>query len=160
MLGVALLFIGAVLVVNGLSLMGRIEPRDTVALNLLVGLLALFTNLPGLVGGASPHDYFTSAGGLLFAFTYLYAAATNWFGLKGQGLGWYSLFVAVSALVYAGAQTDWRMALLWLLWSSLWLLFFVAMGLGHRLRLLPHYTIACGIGTCWAPGLLMLTGRW
>ncbi|MFE1573185.1 AmiS/UreI family transporter [Comamonas odontotermitis] len=160
MLGVALLFIGAVLIVNGLSLAGRIAPRDTVALNLLVGLLALFTNLLGLVRAGGTPDYLASAGGLLFAFTYLYAAATHWFGLKGEGLGWYSGFVAISALVFAAAQQDWRMATLWLLWASLWLLFFVSLGLGRRLRLLPHYTVACGVGTCWAPGLLMLTGRW
>ena len=108
MLGVALFFIGAVLVVNGVALTGRIEPRDAAGLNLLVGLLALLINLAGLVQASAPPQFFSSAGGLLFAFTYLYLAAVQWRGLQGAGLGWYCLFVAISALVYAGTSSDAR----------------------------------------------------
>ncbi|HDR9481725.1 TPA: AmiS/UreI transporter [Burkholderia aenigmatica] len=160
MLGVALFFIGAVLVVNGVALTGRIEPRDAAGLNLLVGLLALLINLVGLVQASEPPQYFSSAGGLLFAFTYLYLAAVQWRGLQGAGLGWYCLFVAISALVYAGTSHDVRFGAMWLLWSSLWFLFFVALGLKRRVRFLPGYTIAIGVGTCWLPGMLMMTGRW
>ncbi|NTX32154.1 AmiS/UreI transporter [Burkholderia pyrrocinia] len=160
MLGVALFFIGAVLVVNGVALTGRIEPRDAAGLNLLVGLLALLINLAGLVQASAPPQYFSSAGGLLFAFTYLYLAAVQWRGLQGVGLGWYCLFVAISALVYAGTSHDVRVGTMWLMWSSLWFLFFVALGLKRRVRFLPGYTIAIGVGTCWLPGMLMMTGRW
>lgn len=60
MLGVALFFIGAVLIVNGVGLTGRIEGRDSAPFNLLVGLLALFTNGLGLAQGVDTADFFCS----------------------------------------------------------------------------------------------------
>lgn len=160
MLGVSLFFIGAVLIVNGMGLAGRIEPRDAAPFNLLVGGLALFVNLLGLYRADGGSGYFTAAGGLLFAFTYLYAAAVQWYGLKGVAMGWYCGFVAVSALMFAAMETDMRMIVMWLLWSSLWLFFFIVQGLGRTLRFLPVYTVFTGIASCWIPGALMLLGRW
>jgi putative amide transporter protein len=160
MLGVALLFIGAVLIVNGITLTGRIEPKDAAGLNLLVGILAFSLNMAGIAHATKPPEYFASAGGLFFAFTYLYLAAVQWFVLKGVGLGWYCLFVAVNAVVYALVAHDVRLSAMWLAWASLWFLFFVSLGLQHHVRYLGAYTIAVGVVTCWAPGMLMLTGRW
>lgn len=160
MLGVALFFIGAVLVVNGLSLIGRIEAREAAPFNLLVGLLALAINLIGLQRAVDAADYFAVGGGLLFAFTYLYLSVVQWHGLKGTGLGWYCLFVAISALAFAGTAGDMLMFAMWLVWASLWFLFYLALGLGKPLRFLGGYTVLVGIVTCWVPGLLMMTGRW
>lgn len=160
MLGVALFFIGAVLIVNGVGLTGRIEGRDSAPFNLLVGLLALFTNGINILRADGDTGYFSAAGGLLFALTYLYLSVVQWCGLKGVGLGWYCLFVAISAVVFGFAETDVRMLVLWLVWASLWLFFFVNLGLGKTLRFLPGYTIAVGVFSCWIPGLLMLLGRW
>jgi hypothetical protein len=160
MLGVALLFIGAVLMVNGITLTGRIEPKDAAGLNLLVGVLAFLLNMAGIAHATNPPDYFASAGGLFFAFTYLYLAAVQWFGLKGVGLGWYCLFVAVNAVIYALVAHDLRLSAMWFAWASLWFLFFVSLGLQRHVRYLGAYTIAVGIVTCWVPGMLMLTGRW
>lgn len=160
MLGVALFFIGAVLIVNGVGLTGRIEGKDVAPFNLLVGLLALFINGLGLYRAAATPDFFATAGGLLFAFTYLFLAVVQWWALKGVGLGWYCLFVAASALAFAAAAGDVRLIVMWLLWASLWFFFFLALGLGKSLRFLPGYTIVVGIATCWVPGLLMLMGRW
>ncbi|MCL2308655.1 MAG: AmiS/UreI transporter [Proteobacteria bacterium] len=162
MLGVALLFIGAVLIVNGIGLTGRIEPKDSALFNLLVGLLAFLINAIGLIHAGATSDYLGAAGGLLFAFTYLYLAGVQWYGLKGVGLGWYCLFVAITALAYAALALgqDTRVVIMWLVWSSLWFFFFLALALQRSLRFLPAYTVVVGIGTCWVPGLLMLTGRW
>ncbi len=160
MLGVALFFIGAVLIVNGVGLTNRIEGKDSAPFNLLVGLLALFLNGLGLYRAAAAPDFFAAAGGLLFAFTYLYLAVVQWCGLKGVGLGWYCLFVAISALAFAATAGDARVTAMWLLWSSLWFLFFLALGLGKPLRFLGGYTILIGIATCWIPGTLILMGKW
>ncbi|MBS0349520.1 MAG: AmiS/UreI transporter [Proteobacteria bacterium] len=160
MLGVALFFIGAVLIVNGVGLTNRIEGKDSAPFNLLVGLLALFINGMGLFRAEAAPDFFAIAGGLLFAFTYLYLAVVQWYGLKGVGLGWYCLFVAISALAFAATAGDVRVIVMWLLWASLWFFFFLALGLGKSLRLLPGYTISIGIATCWVPGMLMLMGKW
>ena len=160
MLGVALLFIGAVLMINGIALTGQIEPKDAACLNLLVGILAFLLNMAGIAEATKLPEYFASAGGLFFAFTYLYLAAVYWLGLKGIGLGWYCLFVAVNAVIYAPLVHDIRLSAMWLVWASLWFLFFVSLGLQRNVRYLGAYTIAVGVVTCWGPGLLMLTGRW
>jgi len=160
MLGVALFFIGAVLIVNGVGLTGRIDGKDSAPFNLLVGLLSLFINGLGLSRAAAMPDFFAVAGGLLFAFTYLYLAVVQWCGLKGVGLGWYCLFVAISALVFAVTAGDARVIAMWLLWASLWFFFFLALGLGKTLRFLPGYTVLIGVVTCWVPGVLMLSGKW
>ncbi|CAM5315645.1 AmiS/UreI family transporter [Rhodanobacter lindaniclasticus] len=98
MLGVVLLFVGVVLIVNGLTLAGRIEAKEAAVLNLLVGSLSAFAGVLGAVQASTTADFLAVGTGLLFAFTYLYVAAVNWFGLRGAGLGWYCLFVAITAL--------------------------------------------------------------
>ena len=40
MLGLTLLFVGAVLFINGLWLLGKIEDKEVTVINLLVGLLS------------------------------------------------------------------------------------------------------------------------
>lgn len=160
MLGISLFFIGAVLLVNGVGLTGRISGRDSAPLNLLVGLIVFFTNAIGILRGSQEADFMSAAGGMLFAFTYLYLAVVQWWGLKGVGVGWYSLFVAISALAFVVTATDWRIAAMWLSWASLWFFFFLSLGLERKLPFLPAYTALIGVVTCWIPGLLMLMGRW
>lgn len=164
MLGVVLLFVGFVLAINGLTLAGRIEAKEAAVFNLLVGLLSALAGALGASRAATPADFLAVGSGLLFAFTYLYVAAVNWFGLRGTGLGWYCLFVAITALPVgwdARQQGDWRMAAIWLVWSSLWLLFFVDGCTSAAVkRFLAPYTVVVGIVTCWVPGLLMMLGRW
>jgi len=164
MLGVVLLFVGVVLIVNGLTLAERIAAREAAVLNLLVGSLSAFAGVLGAVQASTPADFLAVGSGLLFAFTYLYVAGVHWFKLDGRGLGWYCLFVAITALPVgwaAYALGDLRMAGIWLIWSSLWLLFFVDLCTGMRVkRFLAPYTVVVGIVTCWIPGMLMLLGRW
>lgn len=160
MLGVALFFIGAVLIVNGVGMSGRIEGRDSAPFNLLVGLLALFINALALLRASAEPELLGAAGGLLFAFTYLYLAVVQWWSLKGVGLGWYCFFVAISALVFAATATDMRVMAMWLVWASLWFFFFLALGLGKTPRFLGAYTVLVGVATCWIPGLMILTGTW
>jgi hypothetical protein len=164
MLGVVLLFVGFVLAINGLTLAGRIEAREAAVFNLLVGLLSALAGVLGASRATTPEDFLAVGSGLLFAFTYLYVAAVNWFGLRGTGLGWYCLFVAITALPVghdAWLHGDWRMAAIWLVWSSLWLLFFVDSCTRVPVkRFLAPYTVVVGIVTCWVPGLLMMLGHW
>jgi len=161
MLGVTLFFIGGLLVVNGVGLTGRIAPKDCAPFSLLVGLLSLTTNMIALTRAGVAADFAAVGGGLLFAFTYLYLAVVQWRGLEGVGFGWYCLFVAGSALVFAAASLDdWRVVAMWLLWASLWFLFFLAQGLGKSFPFLGGYTIVIGLVTCWLPGMVMMMGLW
>lgn len=160
MLGIALFFIGSVLIINGLGLNKKMEARESAPFNLLVGLLAFLINTIALYRGNNSLDYMAVAGGLLFAFTYLYLAIVQWFNLKGIGLGWYCLFVAINAIVFSALSSDYRLMAMWLLWASLWFLFFLVLSIGKELKFLGNYTIIIGVLTCWLPGILMLSNYW
>ena len=162
MLGIALLFIGAVLVVNGVGLTGRIEARENAVFNFLVGSLALSISFIGLVRSVDNAGYLGVAAGLLFAFTYLYLAVVQWKGMNGKGLGWYCLFVAINTLPMAwlAVAQDMRSTMMWLTWGLLWFLFFLALALQKTIRSLGPITAVIGIVSCWIPGFLMLAGRW
>lgn len=164
MLGVVLLFVGFVLVINGLTLAGLIDARESAVFNLLVGLLSALAGMLAATRAHAGADYLALGSGLLFAFTYLYVAAVNWFSLRGTGLGWYCLCVALTALPVgwdAWMHGDLRMAVIWWVWSTLWALFFVDGCTRVAVkRFLAPYTVVVGIATCWIPGLLMMLGRW
>jgi hypothetical protein len=108
----------------------------------------------------------TGALTLLFAFTYLWVAINRFTGADGRGLGWFSLFVAVTAVPVAidtllGARTamDWWMGANWAAWAVLWAMFFVLLGLGRNIgRVTGALCIAQGVLTGWLPGYLLLSG--
>ncbi|AMO99321.1 AmiS/UreI family transporter [Collimonas sp. NPDC087041] len=162
MLGIALLFIGAVLVVNGVGLTGRIEARENAVFNFLIGMLALFISLLGIIRSVDNAGYLSVAAGLLFAFTYLYLAVVQWKGMSGKGLGWYCLFVAINTLPMAwmAMAQDMRSTVMWLAWGLLWFLFFLALALQKNIRSLGIITVIIGVASCWIPGFLMLADRW
>ncbi|ENV15313.1 AmiS/UreI family transporter [Acinetobacter guillouiae] len=160
MLGISLLFIGSVLLVNGMGLNGRMDSRESAPFNLLIGLLVFVINCIALYRSTVSIDYLGVAASLLFTFTYLYLAIVQWFHLKGIGLGWYCLFVSINALVLATLSDEYRVMIMWLFWASLWFLFFLVLGLEKQLKFLGNYTIFIGIFTCWIPGLLMLVDYW
>jgi len=70
--GMGLLFVGAVLIVNGLWLLGKAEDTDTAVLNFLTGGLTTLIAIWWAFSGASEGTAFNAAGELLFAFTYLW----------------------------------------------------------------------------------------
>jgi putative amide transporter protein len=167
MTSVGLFFIGAVLFLNGLSLLGVVTPREAAPINALVGVLlvavAADTALPDAAGEA---EGFTAAGFLLFAFTYLWVAINSFAGLPGRGLGWYCAWAAgVSVFLGAVAERrsdDTKLALLWLLWAVLFATFFALLGLGtERLaRAAGRLAIAEAVVTTTVPGALLLLGEW
>src|SRR5690606_27102556 len=76
---------------------------------------------------------FNNASTFLFGFTFLFVGITTLKGYEGNGLGWYSLWVAIIAAVYAivaiAKTHDLLSMLLWIHWSFLWLLFYMSMAL-------------------------------
>src|SRR3712207_5439779 len=100
---VGLLYVGAVLAVNGLMLLGRVDARAAAPLNLFVGLLQVVTPTYLIFTAGGDQATILSASGIyLFGFTYLYVGINLLAGLDGTGLGWFSAFVAACAVVYAG----------------------------------------------------------
>ena len=166
MSAVGLTFVGAVLFVNGLLFLGKIDPKSAGVFNLFVG--ALQTAIPfWLITHATTQDDILGAAGIfLFGFTYLYVGVGNLKGYAADGLGWYSAWVAVMAAGFGIVNIvrfhDTATGLLWLQWSVLWGLFFLVLALGYeRLTTLTGaLTLILAFTTCTIPGYLLLLGEW
>lgn len=167
MLGLILLYVGAVLFINALAMLGHIAPKEAAIMNLFTGGLSLFVALNQIAAGDAVLVR-AAAFGLLFSFTYLWVAYVHLSGLDGRGLGWFSLFVSVTASFVTGdsladARTDaehW-MAANWAAWTLLWFGFFVMGALKKSGWAKPVAWLAMvqAIVTAWIPGYLMLSGR-
>lgn len=210
LLGIVLLYVGAVLVVNGIWLIGTarvaelqaagagagepagasaggrratasaqaaieshptfIHGREVAVINFFTGLIGFAVAVTLLVQGNENDDLgFVATSGfvLLFAFTYLWVAVNQFLDVGARGLGWYSLFVAVTAVPTAfytfddaggNAATIW-LGIDWLAWAVLWAMFFVLLALERPIaRLTGYVAIVEGIGTAWILGYLLLQG--
>ena len=132
LLGVVLLYVGAVLVINGIWLLGQarlaqvapaggpggaaavaaVEKHPTFIQNREIAVLNIFTGFVGVVAavtlavqGNQDEDIASiRAAGyiLLFAFTYIWVAFNQFLNAGGHAFGWYCLFVAVTAIAAGG----------------------------------------------------------
>lgn len=172
MAAVGLLYVGAVLFVNGLALVGLVKGTSMIPMNLFVGLLQVITPLYLIFTARGDQAVIIGASGLfLFGFTYLYVAMNNAFDYDGTGLGWFSLFVAITAIVYSywnfsgyaflkvgDNDVGDLLGVLWATWAVLWLFFFLVLGLGKTgLTVFTGAWTACqGIYTGLVPALILL----
>jgi putative amide transporter protein len=188
LLGVVLLYVGAVLVVNGIWLLGQarvaaagpgaaeghptlIENREVAVLNVFTGFVGVVAAVTLVVQGNRDGDLASirSAGYiLLFAFTYLWVAANQFLNAGGHGFGWYCLFVAITAVaagIYTFSNADGNDASIylgvdWFAWAVLWFLFFVLLALERPIaRITGWLTILVGVGTSWVFAILLLEGE-
>ena len=163
---VGLLYVGAVLFLNGCMLLGWVDTRAAVPLNIFVGILQVITPTYLIFTADGNTTQILAASGLyLFGFTYLFVAMNLWNDLDGTGLGYFSLFVAICAVAYAVISfrdKDYAFGVIWLYWSFLWLLFFFLLGRGRDS--LGRYTGAVAVVQGWVtgaiPAFLLLTEGW
>jgi len=161
---ICLILSGAALLVNGLTLLGRVPGRDSGVFNVLIGGVQLVLciavavaadgSLPALLG---------IAGTFLFSLTYLYVGLDALTGLGSAGLGWFCGLVAAVAAVFAvtNAEADSVLAVLWGTWAGLWSLFFVLLALGRPIgRYTAWALILASQTTTTLPALLGLSGNW
>ncbi len=167
LLGLALLYVGAVLFLNGLWLIGRIADREIAIINIFTGGVTLLVALYSAFGpGANAASIKGAALTLLFTFTYLWVAYNRFHDVDGRGLGWYSLFVSITVIPVAfdtlnTAQTTWDVwfGLAWAAWAVLWFLFFLLLAMQRPIATFTgHVTWILGILTGWLPGYLLLDG--
>jgi putative amide transporter protein len=230
LLGVVLLYVGVVLIVNGIWLIGQaraaaaasqVPAMETTAVRSAVGrglaeeaaagqelageavtappllnaqaspwyiqnrevsILNIFT---GFVGVAVAVLYLVLGGTarlavvglpsvrasgfiMLFAFTYLWVAYNQYANAGGRALGWYSAFVAITAIpagIYtltAGNLTtaDIWLGVNWFAWAVLWAMFFALLTLEMPIaRITGWVAILEGIGTSWALAIAILEGK-
>jgi hypothetical protein len=166
MSSVGLLFVGAVLFVNGLLFLGKVDPKSAGVFNLFVGALQTAIPFYLIATASTPDEILGAAGVFLFGFTYLYVGIGNLKGYAADGLGWYSAWVAVMAtgfgLVNILRFEDAATGLLWLQWAVLWAVFWVVLALGvDRLTEAAGWlTLIQSVTTCTVPGFLLLLGEW
>jgi putative amide transporter protein len=166
MSSVGLLFVGAVLFLNGLLFLGKADAKGVAVFNLFVGVLQTAIPFYLIATAKGPEEILGAAGIFLFGFTYLYVGIVNLAGLNSGGIGWYSLWVAVMATGFGLTNIlrfhDTPTGLLWLQWAVLWGLFWVVLALGvERLTALAGWlTLILSVTTCSIPGFLLLLGEW
>src|SRR4029079_14866113 len=121
LLGVVLLYVGVVVIVNGIWLMGQarvtavgeagataaqahptfIQNPEGSVLHLFTGFVGVVAAVTQMVQGNSQGDLGQVRGGgftLLLSLTYLWVAANNFLSAGGRAFGWYCLFVAITAI--------------------------------------------------------------
>ncbi|AUN41299.1 AmiS/UreI family transporter [Tsukamurella tyrosinosolvens] len=160
-----LLFVGAVLFVNGAWFLGAISAREAGVFNLFVGAIQVV--LPTLAVVAADGDLggvFGAGSSYLFGLTYLYVGVNNLMGNDGRGLGWYSLFVSAMAIVFGvfSLSSDPVFGVIWFVWAVMWLLFFLILACG-KTSLMPFTGWLILVGshlTCTIPALLIWRGTW
>jgi hypothetical protein len=134
MLGLGLWYVGFVLFINAIWMLGKMSNKAVVPMNIFVAVVQIAGVMAIIFTGKETSEFYSAALTLLFAFTYLYVAATQIWNLDPRGLGWYCLPVAILAIP-AGIQNlaTPGLALLWFMWSTLWLMFFLLLGLGKNI---------------------------
>lgn len=166
MADIGLFYVGAVLILNGIVLLGSVTARAAAPLNLLVGALQVVVPTYLAFTSAGDREAVLAAGVVyLFGFTYLWVGINSLAELPNTGLGWFSLFVAVTAAAYAlhlASLGPGVFVVIWLLWAILWALFFLvfALDLLEYVRLTAWLAVVAGIATAALPASLSLTGHW
>lgn len=165
-LGMGLVFVGFVLVLNGMWLLGYANDRDVAIMNFFTGAITFLIAMWWAFGGESSEGTaFNASGTLLFSFTYLWVGINAHRGLEDQrALGWYCILVTVVAIptgYLVWLLGDVGLAGLWWIWAVLWATFWVLLGLQRTEYTEPiaWFTIIVGI-VSGAGGYLMGAGLW
>lgn len=168
MLGVALLFVGIVLINNGICNLSGVDKKSTAIMNFFTGGISLIINTINLAYG----NYYAAGTGLLFCFTYLFIALSNFLNIDSRPFSWFCTYVAINAVIFGtmegfignkelGIEPDIRWAGIWYLWAILWATGFVEDICHKKLgKFTPCLQIFEGIVTAWVPAVLMLIKKW
>lgn len=163
---VGLFLSGAVLFLNSLMLLGKADAKSVGIFNIFVGTLQMVIPFYLIVNSNQDNwDLYNNAAIFLFGLTYLYVGVTLLIGLEGNGLGWFSLWVAIVAIVYTFTSIfhfhDAVNALTWGMWAFLWFLFFLANTLKKKI---DYYIGFVAFIQSWVtltiPALLYFLGVW
>ncbi|MBT2701476.1 AmiS/UreI family transporter [Bacillus sp. ISL-40] len=163
---VGLFLSGAVLFLNSLMLLGKAEAKSVGVFNIFIGIIQII--IPSylmFVSGQNNWELYNVASIFLFGLTYLYVGVTVLKGLDGSGLGWFSLWVAIIAVVYTLTSIihfhDVVNALTWGMWALLWFLFFLSNALKKKI---DTYIGIVAFVQSWVtltiPALLYFLGVW
>ena len=86
MSSVGLMFVGAVLFINGLLFLGKVDAKGAATFNLFVGALQVAIPFYLIATASSTDELLLASGIFLFGFTYLYVGIANLAGQAPVGL--------------------------------------------------------------------------
>lgn len=168
-----LFFVGAVLFVDGLMLLGKVDPRAAAPMNIFVGLLlvgvALNIVLPldDLTVRANLDAALLASGFMMFAFTYLYVGICNYTGHSTEGLGWFCLWACAAAvflaITYYTHFEESKFGIIWVLWAVFFAFLFLVLGLGMGDRFAQTTGVIAIVEaflTASIPGALLMLDKW
>jgi hypothetical protein len=163
---VGLFLSGAVVFLNSLLSLGKADAKSVGTFNIFVGVIQIIIPFYLLtVSGQDSWQHYNIAAIFLFGLTFLYGGITILKGLESNGLGWFSLWVAIIAVIYTLTSIihfhDVVNALTWGMWSFLWFLFFLSNTLKKKI---DHYVGIVAFVLSWVtltiPSLLYFIGVW
>ena len=164
LLGVNLVLVGIVLIMNGVNRLSNIDAKSTAFMNVVTGVILVVGNFIMMTKAVEIIDYRNIASVFLFGITYLFIASNYLFKLDLRPFGWFSLFVAIYAIVMltsAFSEGDMKFCFLWGAWAILWLEGFLELVAKMKLsKVFPYLSIAEGIFATFIPGMLMLMDKW
>ena len=160
-----LFYVGAVLFLNGMMLLGKVDARAVGLFNLFVGCCR--SSYPPCCWhrpAATRRRRWPPPASTVRLYPYVGLNLLT--GADSTGVGYYSLFVAISALGFSFVNFrivhDRPFGVIWLYWSFLWFLFFLLLGLKwDRLTVYTGWVTAVeGWVTAAIPAFLILAGYW
>ena len=168
MLGVCLLFVGIVLINNGMCSLYNVDGKSTAIMNIFTGGLSLFINFVNLVQG----NYYAAGTGLLFCFTLSFVALSKFLKSKPDPICMVFYFLAINAVIFGTIEGIYRKHCTGNHTGS-------ALGSNHRIcgqfsgncfrrrylrkklgKFVPYLQVFEGIVTAWVPGVMMLLQIW
>ncbi|MGG3987406.1 AmiS/UreI family transporter [Bacillus smithii] len=163
---VGLMYVGAVLFINSLMLLGKVEEKSAGIFNLFIGAMQTITPFYLIfTAKGDPWSIFNASGVFLFGFTYLYVGISNLKNLDSSGLGWYSLWVAILAIGYSFINftelNDIKFGIIWIMWAFLWTLFYLLLAQKKDIAIFTGWiALIQAFMTATVPAFLMLIGQW
>jgi hypothetical protein len=130
--------LGVVLFINGLTLLKFMNKRDSFVANLFVGSVTFLVAFHFVFSSdATPDTIKSGAFTFLFSLTYLWVAFNTFEDISLQkGLGYYCLFVAITAIpvsvdLACAARSYWEYwsAISWILWVCIMVFLLLKLGL-------------------------------
>lgn len=145
---------------------GRIQDREIILINLVTAFITACVAGVSAFGASGLLAVKSAALTLLFTTTYLWVAYNRITMVDGRGLGWFSLFVAITVVpvavqdsLAATTLVELWLGVSWGIWAVLWFMYFLLLALGKSIqRGTAAVTLLTGVFTGWLPGVLLLLG--
>jgi hypothetical protein len=158
----SLILVGISMFLNGfLPIIDENDNNEIVVMNVISGILVTIFACFGILTSTDTATLLEYASLLLFSITNLYISAVGIWDLRETSLGWFALMIAIISMalgVYYMLNANFMFGVLWLIWSLIFVSYFVSRGV-DVLHTASNYVILIeGAVFLVAVGILIFTG--